>query len=46
MNQIYLRDQFLMVRDGDGEDPAALGRQLCRYYEERNPTWAWAPSAR
>ncbi len=36
MNQIYLRDQFLMVRDGDGEDPAALGRQLCRYYEERN----------
>lgn len=36
MNQIYLRDQFLMVRDGDGEGPAALGRQLCRYYEERN----------
>lgn len=36
MNQIYLRDQFLMVRDGDGKDPAALGRQLCRYYEERN----------
>ena len=36
MNQIYLRDQFLMVRDGDGEDPAVLGRQLCRYYEERN----------
>ncbi len=36
MNQIYLRDQFLMIRDGDGEDPAVLGRQLCRYYEERN----------
>jgi len=36
MNQIYLRDQFLMVRDGDGKDPALLGRQLCRYYEERN----------
>ena len=36
MNQIYLRDQFLMIRDGDGEDPALLGRQLCRYYEERN----------
>lgn len=36
MNQIYLRDQFLMVRDGDGKDSAALGRQLCRYYEERN----------
>ena len=36
MNQIYLRDQFLMIRDGDGEDPAVLGLQLCRYYEERN----------
>lgn len=36
MNQIYLRDQFLMVRDSDGKDPAALGRQLCSYYEERN----------
>lgn len=36
MNQIYLRDQFLMVRDGDGKDPAVLGKQLCRYYEERN----------
>ena len=36
MNQIYIRDQFLMVRDGDGKDPGVLGRQLCRYYEERN----------
>jgi len=36
MNQIYLRDQFLMIRDGDGKDPAVLGKQLCRYYEERN----------
>lgn len=36
MNQIYLRDQFLMIRDSDGEDPAVLGRQLCRYYEERS----------
>ncbi|HBA50614.1 MAG TPA: hypothetical protein DCZ91_23020 [Lachnospiraceae bacterium] len=36
MNQIYLRDQFLMVRDSDGKDPAVLGSQLCRYYEERN----------
>lgn len=36
MNQIYLRDQFLMIRDSDGQDPRALGRQLCRYYEERN----------
>ncbi len=36
MNQIYLRDQFLMVRDSDGRDPAELRGQLCRYYEERN----------
>lgn len=36
MNQIYLRDQFLMIRDGDGKDPAVLRSQLCRYYEERN----------
>lgn len=36
MNQIYLKDQFLMVRDSDGQDPAVLGKQLCRYYEERN----------
>lgn len=36
MNQIYLRDQFLMIRDSDGKDPVTLGRQLCRYYEERN----------
>lgn len=36
MNQIYLRDQFLMIRDGDGDDPEKLRHQLCRYYEERN----------
>ena len=36
MNQIYLRDQFLMIRDSDGKDPKLLGQQLCRYYEERN----------
>lgn len=36
MNQIYLKDQFLMIRDGDGEDHEMLKRKLCRYYEERN----------
>ena len=36
MNQIYLRDRFLMIRDGDGQDSQALKRQLCRYYEERS----------
>ena len=35
-NQVYLRDQFLMIRDGDGKDPEELASQLCRYYDERN----------
>lgn len=35
MNQVYLRDQFLMIRDGDGKNPEELAGQLCRYYEER-----------
>ena len=36
MNQLYLRDQFLMIRDGDGKDPEELAGQLCKYYSERN----------
>lgn len=36
MNKIYLKDQFLMIRDGDGQDAKELAGQLCRYYEERN----------
>ena len=36
MNQIYLKDNFLMIRDGDGKDSDMLKNQLCRYYEERN----------
>lgn len=36
MNQVYLRDHFLMIRDGDGKDPEQLAGQLCRYYDERN----------
>ncbi len=36
MNQLYLRDQFLMIRDGDGKDPEKLAEKLCRYYSERN----------
>lgn len=36
MNQVYLRDQFLMIRDGDGKDPEKLASQLCQYYDERN----------
>ena len=36
MNQVYLRDQFLMIRDGDGKNAEELAGQLCRYYSERN----------
>lgn len=36
MNQLYLRDQFLMIRDGDGKDPEELACQLCKYYSERS----------
>lgn len=36
MNQIYLKDRFLMIRDGDGKDSRSLKSQLCRYYEQRN----------
>ncbi len=36
MNQVYLKDNFLMIRDGDGKDSQLLKRQLCRYYEERS----------
>lgn len=36
MNQIYLKDNFLMIRDGDGKDREVIQRQLCKYYEDRN----------
>lgn len=36
MNQVYIKDQFLMIRDGDGKDPDVLKRQLCKYYEEQD----------
>ncbi|WP_101877519.1 ATP-dependent nuclease [Lachnoclostridium edouardi] len=36
MNQVYIRDQFLMIRDGDGKNPEELASQLCRYYDERS----------
>ena len=36
MNQLYLRDQFLMIRDGDGKNAEELANQLCRYYSERS----------
>ncbi len=36
MNQMYLKDHFLMIRDGDGKNPKELKRELCTYYEERS----------
>ncbi len=35
MNQVYIRDQFLMIRDGDGKDAKELKAQLCGYYKQR-----------
>ena len=36
MNQIYIKDNFLMIRDGDGKDSEELKSQLCNYYARRN----------
>lgn len=36
MNQVYLRDQFLMIRDSDGQDPEQLAGNLCQFYRDRN----------
>ncbi len=36
INQLYIKDQFLLIRDGDGKDSEFLKHQLCRYYEERS----------
>ena len=36
MNQVYIKDNFLMIRDGDGKDSKELKSQLCRYYALRN----------
>lgn len=36
MNQLYLRDQFLMIRDGDGQNREELVSRLCHYYSEQN----------
>lgn len=35
INQLYLKDQFLMIRDGDGKNPEDLQNQLCSYYRNR-----------
>ncbi|MBQ9765509.1 MAG: AAA family ATPase [Lachnospiraceae bacterium] len=35
INQLYLKDQFLMIRDSDGKKPEYLVKQLCSYYKNR-----------
>lgn len=35
INNLYLKDAFMMIRDSDGKDPNMLGKQLCRYYGDR-----------
>ena len=36
INKLYLKDQFLMIRDSDGKNPQALVKQLCNYYFQRS----------
>ena len=36
INKLYLKDQFLMIRDSDGKNPAHLKKQLCSYYSQRS----------
>lgn len=35
INKLYLKDQFLMIRDSDGKNPKYLVKQLCSYYANR-----------
>lgn len=35
INKLYLKDQFLMIRDSDGKNPRYLTKQLCSYYGQR-----------
>lgn len=36
INKLYLKDQFLMIRDSDGKNPKYLKKQLCSYYTQRS----------
>lgn len=35
INQFYLKDRFLMIRDGDGLNARELKSELCNYYDAR-----------
>lgn len=43
INQMCLKDQFLMIRDSDGKKPDTLVKQLCNYYFSRNQEDATIP---
>ena len=36
INQLYIKDQFLMIRDSDGKDKSKLKESLCTYYKGRD----------
>ncbi len=36
INKLYIKDQFLMIRDSDGKNPKYLVKQLCGYYAQRD----------
>ena len=36
LGQLYLKKNFLLIRDSDGQDRGQLRRALCDYYRERN----------
>lgn len=36
INSLYLKDQFMLIRDGDGKDAKELTNQLTGYYKERS----------
>ena len=38
INKLYLKDQFLMIRDSDGKNPDSLVKQLCGYYNKARET--------
>lgn len=35
INRGYLKNNFMMIRDSDGQDPAVLVGDLCSYYQRR-----------
>lgn len=35
MNKLYLKDQFLLIRDSDGKNPKMLKRELCTHYRRQ-----------